>query len=63
MDAVKRLKDAKAPEEEITLAVKELKRAKAQMDVVTKAIAAQSANPFEPNREGLEDLCKRRFFC
>lgn len=61
-DAVKKLKEEKAPKPEIEAAVKELKRAKAAMDVVTKQLAALNANPFDANREGLEDLCKRRFF-
>ena len=61
-DVVKQLKESGAPKDQIDAAVKELKRTKAAMDVVTKAIAAQNANPFEPNREGLEDMCKRRFF-
>uniref|UniRef100_A0A7S1JBR2 glycine--tRNA ligase n=2 Tax=Eutreptiella gymnastica TaxID=73025 RepID=A0A7S1JBR2_9EUGL len=61
-DTVKALKEAKASKAEIDAAVKELKRAKTAMDAITKAIAAQNANPFDANRDGLESLCKRRFF-
>jgi len=61
-DNVRKLKESHAPEDQVALAVKELKRAKAAMDQVTKALAAQHTNPFEAHRDGLEDLCRRRFF-